>query len=229
MQPLTVSSADPPTDLYKIYVDANVFHYLAVGWPPKNEHAKRALTTLSDATQGDTIICVTSSITLAEEYDACKGRAFIKCEMDRGNIRWTPFGVTVNRSSAEPLDSNRRARAVRDIRKGLRNSVIRLEDPSNWPTDLMDLFCCRSNLHWPDALHLAIALALRCDYIVTNDKDFYQEMSEKLTATTGGLHHPASRILASIYGIPKERLQRPLIEPLYLSHPDTITTLASLS
>jgi predicted nucleic acid-binding protein len=229
MQSQTASLAEAPADLYRVYVDTNVFHYLAaIGPPPKNE-AERALAELSRAAQSDTIICVTSSLALAEEYDICKGRAFIKREMHRGNIIWRSSGISVRKPSlAEPLDSSARARAVRVIRQGLHNSVVRLEDPRDWPTELLDLLCCRSNLHWPDALHLAIALVLRCDYIVTDDKDFYDEVVARITSTGSNLHRPVSRILESAYGLTEERLQRPLIGPLYLRHSGTATTLASL-
>jgi len=219
-----------PVDLLKVYVDTNVFHYLVIGPLPKREHPKRALTELIRAVQTDAIICVTSSLTLAEEYDKRKGRAFIKREMDKGNIDWTSSGVRVSDSSlADPLDSRTLYRAVRVIRQGLRNSMIRLEDSPNWPRDLIDLLCRRSSLHWPDALHLAIALGLRCDYIITNDKDFYDEVVARLTSTGSDLHRPVSRILESVYGLTEERLQRPLIEPLFLSDPLAATTLSSLS
>ena len=231
MQPQTTSLAEAPADLEKVYVDTNVFHYLAaIGPPPKNEQAKRALAELSHAAQNDAIICVTSSLALAEEYDLRKGRALIKREMDRGNISWTSYGIRVlDRRAAEPLDSSARARAVRVIRQGLRNSIVRLEDSRDWPTELLDLLCCRSNLHWPDALHLAIALVLRCDYIVTDDKDFYDETVRRLTSAISDLHRPVSRILESVYGLTEERLQRPLIEPLFLRDPSTAIALSSLS
>lgn len=219
-----------PADLYKVYVNTNIFHYLAIGTPPKDEHAKRALNALSHAAQGDAIVCVTSSLTLAEEYDARKGSALIRREIIRGNINWTPYGVTIrSRSAAEPLDSKSRARAVKVIRQGLNNSMVRLEDPPNWPTDLIDLLCCRSNLHWPDVLHLAIALVLRCDYFITNDKDFYDETVGRLTSPGGDLHRPVSQILESVYGLTEERLQRPLIGPLWLRDPSAATILSSLS
>jgi len=230
MQSQNVALVEAPVDLYKVYVDTNIFHYLAIGTPPKDEHANRALNALLHAAQSDAIICVTSSLALAEEYDARKGRALIKREMDRGNINWTPYGVTVRSpSAAEPLDSKARARAVKVIRQGLRNSIVRLNDPDDWPTDLIDLICRRSNLHWPDALHLAIALVLRCDYVITNDKDFYDETVGRLTSTGGDLHRPVSQILESVYGLTEERLQRPLIKPLLLRDPSTATVLSSLS
>lgn len=230
MQSQTVSSVEALVDLYKVYVDTNVFHYLAIGPPPESEQAKKALTELSHAAQNDAIICVTSSLTLAEEYDLRKGRALIKREMERGNVKWTSHSVMVlDRRVAEPLDSKARARAVQVIRQGLRNSIVRLEAPLNWPTELFDILCCRSDLHWSDAFHLAIALVLRCDYIITGDKDFHQEMVERLTSTTGDLHRPVSRILESVYGLTEERLQRPLIKPLYLRDSSTEITLSSLS
>ena len=229
MQLQNVALVEAPVDLYKVYVDTNIFHYLAIGTTPKEQHAISALIVLSHAVQSDAIICVTSSLALAEEYDARKGRALIKREMDRGNINWTRYGVTVRSpSAAEPLDSKARARAVKVIRQGLSNSIVRLEDPDDWPTDLIDLICRRSNLHWPDALHLAIALALRCDYIITNDKDFHGEMVGRLTSAGGDLHRPVSQILESVYGLTEERLQRPLIEPLFLRNPSAATTLSSL-
>lgn len=230
MQPQTTSLVEAPADLYRVYVDTNVFHFLAIGPPPKNQHAERALTELKRSAGNDAIICMTSSLALAEEYDIRKGRAFIKREMDRGNISWTSYGIRVlNRGAAEPLDSSARARAVRVIRQSLRDSVVRLEDPHDWPMELLDLLCRRSNLHWPDALHLSIALVLRCDYIVTHDKDFYDEVVARLTSTGSDLHHPVSRILESAYGLTEERLQRPLIEPLYLRDSSAATTLSSLS
>lgn len=229
MQSQDVALVEAPVDLYKVYIDTNVFHYLAIGPFPKKEHPKRALTELIRAVQTDAIICVTSIIALAEEYDKRKGRAFIKREMDKGNIDWTSSGVRVSDPSiADPLDSRTLYRAVRVIRQGLRNSMIRLEDPPDWPTTLIDLLCRRSNLHWPDALHLAIALDRRCDYIITNDKEFYDEVVARFTSTGSDLHRPVSQILESVYGLTEERLQRPLIEPLLLRDPSTATTLSSL-
>lgn len=219
MQSVTESSVGPPIDLYKVYVDTNVFHYL-IGLPPKNQHAKSALTELLYAVQNDAITCVTSSLALAEEYDIRKRRAFIKREIDRGNIRWTPSGVGIrSHKAAEPLDSRTRTRAVKVVRQGLQSSVVRLEDPASWPKEFIDLLCRCSNLHWPDALHLAIALVLRCDYIVTDDEEFYEEIVQRLKSATGNIHRPVARILESVYGLTGERLQRPLIEPLLLSDP----------
>jgi predicted nucleic acid-binding protein len=225
----SLAATTPPTDLHTVYVDTNIFHYLAIG-PPKEQGLKGPLAELIKAAENDLIVCVTSIIALAEEYDIHKGRAFVRREMDRGNINWTHYGVAVRSSgAAEPLDPKARRRAVRIVSQGLRTSFVRLQDPPAWPTDLIDLLCRSSNFHWPDALHLAIALAMRCDYLLTNDKQFYDEIVQGLTTESGPLHRPVAWTLASVYGLPQERLQPPLIQPLLLRDSATSTVIASLA
>lgn len=224
-----VIDSEVVADLKTIYADTMVAHYLGAGGPQNQETSKNSLTALIDQLDSSSIVCVTSDIALVEEYDTYKGRAFYRRELKRGNIDWRNHALTFRHpKEVGPLSKPMRIAAIREAQKWLNKSEIRLKNPPAWPSELVITICGSTDLHWPDALHLAMALAMRCDIFLTNDSDFYDEMNRNLHSSSAGLHKSVASVLNLTYGLPWERLEVPLIEPLLLKDGASAGRLRSL-
>lgn len=216
-------------DPYRVYVDTNVFHFLVGAPAPPESNSRRALDRIRQGVNTERIRCVTSSIALAEEYDGRKGRALVRREMRNANIGWTPNGIIFRRRTVQPLTPRSRADAIRPVRQALSVGLVRLEDPRQWPTSLVELLCRITNLQWPDACHVAIALTSRCDFFITNDKGLVDEVGEPINQTGGYLYRQVKSVLEEISGLPSERLEPPLLTILLLRHARTAIEIASLN
>lgn len=213
---MTTHETNIVSDTARVYVDTNVMHYLGAG-PPDEANAKNALDALTTRITSGGVVCVTSDIALVEEYDTYKGRAFYRRELKRGNINWRNRALTFKRiQEVGPLSTRMRYEAIKAARVSIESTLVRLDNPTEWPSELVEVICRSTDLHWSDALHLAMSLALRCDIILTNDGEFYDDMVKNLIVPKATLHRRIADVLSVTAGLTEERLQAPIIEPVLL-------------
>jgi predicted nucleic acid-binding protein len=220
-------------DPYIVYVDTNVVHYLSTGrWPPQQNtqgaRATASLNEINNLAQAGRILCTTSTLTLAEEYDNEKGAAIVRREMRNGNAQRTNSGISIRRRPVSPLDPRARANSLRAFIAGLGGGIVRLDDPDSWPANMVEMLCRTTDLQWADATHLALALASRCDFFITNDEAFAREVIDGLQNSRRILHRRVAAILQNDFGLPPERTRPPVIRVLWLSDENTAPSLAAL-
>jgi len=219
------------TDPLRMYVDTNIIHYFGAGFPrsPGKINAINALNALNNMVASGNIISVTSEVALVEEYDIYKGRAFFQREINHANINWGNRSISIwKRNEAAPLTSAMRLGAVKRAKLSINQSSVRKENPTEWPSALVEVICRSTDLHWSDALHLAMALALRCDYFLTDDEEFHDEMHRNLMFGSCALHQRLANSMSANMGLTRNRLKAPLIVPIYLNDPATAPLLLAI-
>lgn len=226
---MTTAFAAPQNDPIGIYVDTNIVHYLSTGRGPKAVAANNALAALATSMAAGRVTCYASTLALAEEYDGEKAVALVLREMRNGNVQRTNAGLAYrNREDVHPLNPRVRANSLRAFITGLGATAIRRKDPNVWPANMVEILCRTTDLQWPDAVHLALALSLRCDYLVTNDGPLAEQAAFGLATSRRVLHKRIAQILQSELGLPPQRTRAPLIRVLLLRDPQTAPLINSL-
>lgn len=218
---LTSATVVLPPDPTSVYVDTNIVHYLGVNGPPPNDdNAVNALSALSAKVIAGVIHCLTSDISLMEQYDTHKGRFIFNQEMKKSNIRFRNTSAYIrNPAIVTPLNSQTRKNAIDIAESAIAAGLVAQAEPSRWPSDLVLAIGQTTDLHWADALHVAIALDLRCDIFLTNDEALFDVIKTGFGFNRSSLHRRVYSVLRDSYGFTSDRLSAPLIDPVLLRDP----------
>lgn len=130
--------------------------------------------------------CVTSSFAILEMYDAEQLDMFIQKRHLEGDS-WSQImsRTTERRSKKYGLT----VRQLETVSSDLRDSISLISDclefmyPHKELWDDAENFCIYTNIGAQDAIHLATALAVGCNILVTRDKHFRRIADDYIIAT----------------------------------------------
>jgi len=170
----------------------------------KGDYAK-CLASLQHRVASDNWSCVTSPFGIMEWADVLQENAYILQELARGEYI---SDILKNKNRKERQLSTRRLRGVqKKVTRWLEShpdliTVEKIPGTSEQLFRLASVICLNGTIMAPDAIHLAAALQLGCDLILTNDELFIHSVNKELANKKHPLRVRTFEVLAEITGAP---------------------------
>jgi len=130
--------------------------------------------------------CSTSSFALLEMYDAEQLEKFVQ-KLHLKGYNWSQIMSRTSERRSKNLGLT--DRQLQNLSSELRDSIslitdcIEFMDPHKELWDDAENYCIYTNIGAQDALHLATALAVGCNILVTRDKHFRRISDDYVIAT----------------------------------------------
>lgn len=171
---------------------------------------QQAFSLISQAVNDGRWLCYLSEFALMEMVDQTQSHTYIKRELRTGELLRT----ILNRMHRREMDLDRRqlTAAHSHVWQWYESNshLLTLQLPDNSFSDTLLLawvMCRHSVISAPDSLHLAIALLLGCDMLLTTDKQFSHQVNNALPRLRTKLNTDTIRVLARVTGVPPSVLR----------------------
>jgi len=171
---------------------------------------QHAFSLISQAVNDGRWLCYLSEFALMEMVDQTQSHTYIKRELRTGE----PLRTILNNMRSRKMDLDRRqlTAAHSHVWQWYESNsdilTLQLPDDSFSDTLLLAWVMCRhSVISAPDSLHLAIALLLGCDMLLTTDEIFRHQVNKALPRLRTKLNTETIRVLARITGVPPSALR----------------------
>ena len=191
----------PPSVPKALYLDTSAALKFLEGRLPLHQ---QAFSLISQAVNDGRWLCYLSEFALMEMVDQTQSHTYIKRELRTGE----PLRTILNNMRSRKMDLDRRqlTAAHSHVWQWYESNsdilTLQLPDYSFSDTLLLAWVMCRhSVISAPDSLHLAIALLLGCDMLITTDEIFRYQVNNALPRLRTKLNTETVRVLAHITGI----------------------------
>lgn len=200
----------PPQTVPKaLYLDTSAVLKFLEGHPGVHQ---QAFSLISQAVNDGRWVCYLSEFALMEMVDQTQSHTYIKRELRTGAL----LRAILNKEHSEIyLDRRQLTTAYNHVWRWYEShsDILTLALPALRDLSVSDtlllawVIAGNSVMRAPDSLHLAIALLLGCDMLVTSDEQFRDEVNKSLPRLGTKLNTETIRVLARITGVPPSVLR----------------------
>jgi predicted nucleic acid-binding protein len=173
---------------------------------PSNSAYRTGYSILREKTSQGKCVCKTTKFALMESIDQLKEHEFYLKEIHDGKLA----GTAARNAKTMDLNDIEIENAVRRVLDWqTSNSDLVIVEPLEFAGSLLELpyaISEKSCVSAPDCIHLASALLLGCDVILTGDTQLRREVRERLSSPSSALYQTALEILALIIGVSRIEL-----------------------
>ena len=164
----------------RIYLDSNVLLKLM---RKKDPQLRQHVEQLFEKARSRACECITSNFTVMEMLNDEQKKQFFKVEIHKGNI---DIGALYSQRGQRKLSAVSLSRVNTRVREWLQSIeyAIKIVDPKEDVYSIALPIASFSNVFAPDCMHLANALLLGAELILTEDQHFYDCVQVQLASRT---------------------------------------------